>query len=285
MRGQSLTERDATDRYKWSKASVCVEQSCVTCLSGCKSTVSSWTCSGSEVFKLSISEAKSARGTPGSFNFCSFSKRSCSCNYACRFRLFDLSARPSWASFCSLRLTNLLWPKLRVRTQSILCRSHKGAAVPEWKCWSQTLLLFKIIPLAPPHFLEHPTIRHIGIWGGETGKNRDLIHVLVTSTRPPYWYLEHQHGGRKSQVVPAVTRVQAKKSDLYTFYCVISNEQQWAIKLFQIWWEGNKSWLFVGKWQGDGISFSKYLALKTHVFHCSEVLIGVINGIIVCSKF
>ena len=226
-------------------------------LSGCKSTVSSWTCSASEVFKLSISEAKSARGTPGSFNFCSFSKRSCSSNSACRFRLsFDLSAQASWASFCSLRLTNLLWPKLRVGTQSILCRSHKGAAVPEWKCWSQTLSLFKIfsvrssrliaeihrrlrsmlssstsgpwfvttagtrhkrIPLAPPHFLEHPTIRHIGIWGGETGKNRHLIHVLVTSTRPPYWYLEHQHGGRKSQVVPAVTRVQAKKSDLYTF--------------------------------------------------------------------
>ena len=249
MCGQSLTEGDATDRYKWSKASVCVEQSCVTCLSGCKSTVSSWACSGSEVFKLSITEAKSARGTPGSFNFCSFSKRSCSCNSASRFRRPFRSSYLGFILFPSLH--RFAMPKLRVGTQSMLSRFHKGAAVPEWKCWSQTLSLFKIfslrssrliaeihrrlrsmlisstsgpwfvttagtrhkrIPLAPPHFLEHPTIRHIGIWGGETGKNRHLIHVLVTSTRPPYWYLEHQHGGRKSQVVPEVTRVQAKNN-------------------------------------------------------------------------
>ena len=46
--------------------------------------------------------------------------------------------------FVTLRFTDLPWPKLRVGTQSILCRSHKGAAVPEWNCWSQTLSLFKI---------------------------------------------------------------------------------------------------------------------------------------------
>ena len=33
----------------------------------------------------------------------------------------------------------------------------------------------------------------------------------TSAYRPPYWYLEHQHGGRKSQVVPEVTWVQAKK--------------------------------------------------------------------------
>ena len=145
-------------------------------------------------FQFQQSQKQSGQGgTLGSFNFCSFSKRSCSCNSACRFCLsFDLSARATWALFCSLRFTDLPWPKLRVGTQLILRRSHKGAAVPEWKCWSQTLSLFKIeihchlrsmlssstsgpwfvttagtrhkrIPLAPPLFLEHPTIRHIGI--------------------------------------------------------------------------------------------------------------------------
>ena len=214
MRGQSLTEGDATDRYKWSKAPVCVEQSCVTCSSGCKSTVSSWTCSASEVFMLSlstISEAKSARGTPGSFNFCSFSKRSCSCNSASRFRRPFRSSYLGFILFPSLH--RFAMPKLRVGTQSMLSRFHKGAAVPEWKCWSQTLSLFKIfslrssrliaeihrrlrsmlssstsgpwfvttagtrhkrIPLAPPLFLEHPTITHIGILRGRNWKKSRL---------------------------------------------------------------------------------------------------------------
>ncbi len=264
MRGQSLTERDATDRYKWSKASVCAKQSWVSCSSGCGSLASSWTCSASEKFMLSaltISEAKSARGTQGLFNFCSFSKRSCSCCSPYRFRLsFDLSARASWSSVCSLCVADLPWPKFRVGTQSIWCRSYKGAAVPEWKCWSQTLLLdflcessqliaeihlrlrsmlrpstsgpwfvttagtrYNRIPSSLLVFLELPTIRHIGILRKWTVKKGDWTLVFVTSTCPPYWYLEHQHGGWKSQVILQVMRVQAKnyQTIIHLSWCAV----------------------------------------------------------------
>lgn len=90
----------------------------------------------------------SARGSLGLVNFFCTCFSYCSWRSTCWFCLcFKCSTHAKQASqgwFSSRCAANLSWPKLRLRTQSILNWSHQGAADLETKCSWQSLALFKI---------------------------------------------------------------------------------------------------------------------------------------------